>query len=429
MSTAALTVLLFVSLFGLMFIGLDLSFAIMLCATVTITAGGLAPEILIAQRMVNSADSFTMIACPLFILSGFLMEESGMSRNLVNWASALFGKTKGGVGVVAIVTCMIFAALTGSGPATVAAIGAIMFPALVENGYPRDTASGMLAAGGSLGPLIPPSIAMIIYGTTMGVSISDMFAGALLPGVVMAGCLIAANFILSRKYDLKISEKQSKQEMLKLTWKAMGTLMMPIIVLGGIYSGIFTATEAAGIAVAYSFAICLYYRKLTPRKLFRILLQAAETNAIGLLILNSAAVFTWVLTDLQIPLKLTAWLVPNLGSATHFMIAMVGILLVAGLFMEPAVNILIFAPLLVPVGLAFGIDLQYLSIVFCTTLIIGFMTPPFGPNIFEAVAITKVPFVESSRGVLPFTAAACVALLLVILIPGLSTWLPSLMGG
>lgn len=429
MSVTSCTILLFVLLIGLMISGLDLTFAIFLSSVSVMLLGDLTTFTTIAQRMVNSADSFTMIACPLFILSGFLMEESGMSQSLVEWASALFGRVRGGAGVVAIIVCMIFAALTGSGPATVAAIGGIMFPALMKAGYPKGTGAGMLAAGGSLGPLIPPSLAMIIYGTTMQVNISDLFAGAVLPGLVMTGCFLVTNWIVAKKYDIRAERNYTAKEKLQYTWKALGTLMMPILVLGSIYSGFATATEAAGIAALYSFAFCIVRKKLTIKRTWKIFLMTAETNAIGLMILNSASLFTWILTDLQIPAKLTHLMTANLSSPVEFMATMVIILLIAGCLMEPAVNIVIFAPLLIPVGLAFGYELQYLSMVFCVSLIIGFMTPPFGPNIFEAVAITKVSFHETSKGVLPFVLSSLIALLIVIMIPGLSTWLPNMLYG
>jgi C4-dicarboxylate transporter DctM subunit len=426
-----MTALLFIALFVLMFLGIPIAFSLLLSCSLMMYSSGFADLLVVVQRTVRGLDSFTILACPLFILAGYIMEESSMSQRLVEWVTCIFGKRRGSVGVVTIIACAIFAALTGSGPATVAAIGAIMYPALVQNGYPKGASAGLVATGGALGPIIPPSIPMIIYGTTMGISISKMFMGGIVPGVAIAAALIIVNNFLARnKYDVKVTEQHyTAKEKLKLTWRAAGTLFMPILVLGGIYGGVFTPTEAAGIACVYSTVIAICYRSMTPKKMVKILVKSAETTAVSMLIVGTANLFAWILAATKIPTKVTGVLVPLLHNKTLYMMALLVILMIVGCLMETIASISILAPIIVPTGIALGIDELHLAIIFVTVLVVGFVTPPFGVNLFTAASITDQRYTDVVKGALPFMFAAMAVMIILAFLPQLTTFLPNLIYG
>lgn len=424
-----MTALLFISLFVLMFLGLPIAFALLLSCSVTMLSSDLADLLVVVQRTVRGLDSFPVMACPLFIFAGYIMEESSMSQRLVDWVSCVFGKRRGSVGVVTIIACAIFAALTGSGPATVAAIGSIMYPALVSNGYPEGSSAGLVATGGALGPIIPPSIPMIIYGTTMGVDVSAMFMGGIVPGILIVVALILVNNYLARnKWHVKVDPREyTLREKLKLTWRAAGTLCMPVIVLGGIYGGIFTPTEAAGIAIVYSTLVAIGYRSMSVKKMIRVLVKSAETTAVSMLIVGTANVFSWILAATKIPTKVTAILVPLLKNETIYMIGLLIILLIVGCLMETIASISILAPIIVPAGVALGIDELHLAIIFVTVLVVGFVTPPFGVNLFTASSITGQSYSKVVKGALPFMLAAMAVLIVLAFTPELTTLIPNLL--
>lgn len=414
--------ILIVSLLILMFIGMPIAYALVLCSGITLVSTDFADLIIMVQRMFGGLDSFPILACPLFILAGYIMEGSSMSQRLVDWATCVCGRTRGGVGTVTIVACAIFAALTGSGPATVAAIGAIMYPALVSAGYPRNSSAALVAAGGALGPVIPPSIVMIIYGTTMGVSVPDMFTGAIVPGVLMAVALIAANSLMARKWKIEISDrKYTAKEVFHYTWKAAGTLFMPILVLGGIYKGIFTATEAAAIACTYSLIISICYKSMTFKKFFEILKKSATVSAMGLLIVGSANVFGWLLAAGKIPATITAFLVPLLHTKVLYMAVLLILLFIIGTLMETSASVVILAPIIVPTGLALGFDPLHLGLVFVIALVVGYITPPFGVNLFTVCSTTGESYVDVVKGLVPYILAVIAAVVFIAAFPILTT--------
>lgn len=414
--------ILIISLLVLMFIGMPIAYALVLCSGITLVTTDFADLVILVQRMFGGLDSFPILACPLFILAGYIMEGSSMSQRLVDWASCVCGRTRGGVGTVTVVACAIFAALTGSGPATVAAIGAIMYPALVNAGYPRNSSAALVAAGGALGPVIPPSIVMIIYGTTMGVSVPQMFTGAIIPGLLMAIALITANSLMARKWGIQISDrKYSAKEVLQYTWRAAGTLFMPILVLGGIYQGFFTATEAAAIACAYSLLISICYRSMSLRKLFEILKKSAVVSAMGLLIVGSANAFGWLLAAGKIPATITAFLVPLLHTKVLYMAVLLLILFLVGTLMETSASVVILAPIIVPTGLALGFDPLHLGLVFVIALVVGYITPPFGVNLFTVCSTTGESYTDVVKGLVPYILAVVAAVILIAVFPSLTS--------
>lgn len=414
--------ILIISLLVLMLIGMPIAYALVLCSGITLVSTDFADLIIMVQRMFGGLDSFPILACPLFILAGYIMEGRSMSQRLVDWASCVCGRTRGGVGTVTIVACAIFAALTGSGPATVAAIGAIMYPALIDAGYPKNSSAALVAAGGALGPVIPPSIVMIIYGTTMGVSVPDMFTGAIVPGVLMAVALIAANNLMARRWGIEVSDKKyTAREVLGYTWKAAGTLFMPVLVLGGIYKGIFTATEAAAIACAYSLLISICYKSMTFKKLFEILKKSATVSAMGLLIVGSANVFGWLLAAGKIPATITTFLVPLLHTKVLYMAVLLILLFIIGTLMETSASVVILAPIIVPTGLALGFDPLHLGLVFVIALVVGYITPPFGVNLFTVCSTTGESYVDVVKGLVPYILTVIAAVILIAAFPVLTT--------
>ena len=420
-------VLLLGLLLVLIFFGIPIGFAILLTSTLFIQATDLTELVVIPQRLALGLDSSSLLAIPLFTLMGYIMEACGLSKRLVDWVYSLFGRVRGSLGIVTIICCTIFAALSGSGPATVMAIGTLLVPAMEENGYPPRSAAGLTAMAGALGPIIPPSIVMIVYGTTMSVSITKMFMGGVLPGLLIALFLIITNQIITRKFDLKVSQQHyTFGDLLRITWRALPTLLLPVLILGGIYGGVVTPTESATVGCVYSLVLALVYRKINVKSFIEILRKTVETTAMIAILTGSAAVFGWILSTTRIPTQIANVIVPVLGGNTVlYWIILLIILMFVGCIMDALASIVMLAPILVPIGTAMGIQDIHLGIVFCVSLIIGFVTPPFGANLFAAVGLTKQPFAEVVKGVIPFLIAALIALILLVVFPQISMFLPS----
>ncbi len=419
---------LFLPLFILLFSGLPIFFCLALTSAAFLTVTGMRPLVIVAQRLMVGMDSFVLLAVPLFTLSGYLMEQGGLSRRLVDWVGKLFGGFRGSAGIITIACCAIFAALTGSGPATVAAIGAVMFQPLLKTGYPRPTAAGMLAAGGALGPIIPPSIAMIVYGSTMNLSIPKMFIGSIIPGLIITFLYMGVNVVIARtNRNIRIeSADRSLGEIVLSTWRAAPVLLLPIIVLGGIYGGVFTPTEAATVCVVYSLALGAAYRELSVGRLLTAMRKTVTTSASIALIVGISSVFGWILASARIPTTLARTLVPLLENSAVYMAALLAILFVVGCLMETLSSIVILAPLLVPIGIELGVDPLHLGVVFCITLVVGFITPPFGINLFTAVSVTETSYIDVVKGVTPFMICALIACALFAYFPSIILFLPSL---
>ena len=310
-------VLLLGLLLVLIFFGIPIGFAILLTSTLFIQATDLTELVVIPQRLALGLDSSSLLAIPLFTLMGYIMEACGLSKRLVDWVYSLSGRVRGSLGIVTIICCTIFAALSGSGPATVMAIGTLLVPAMEENGYPPRSAAGLTAMAGALGPIIPPSIVMIVYGTTMSVSITKMFMGGVLPGLLIALFLIITNQIITRKFDLKVSQQHyTFGDLLRITWRALPTLLLPVLILGGIYGGVVTPTESATVGCVYSLVLALVYRKINVKSFIEILRKTVETTAMIAILTGSAAVFGWILSTTRIPTQIANVIVPMLGGNT-----------------------------------------------------------------------------------------------------------------
>lgn len=418
-------VLLFSMLFIMLLICVPIGYAIGLSSIFYLILTHAAPLATIPAKMIVGGDSFLFLAVPMFTFAGYLMEMGGISERLINWVNKLCGRIPGSLGAVTIITCTIFAALTGSGAATVAAVGAILYPLMIKQNYPEDQAAATIAAGGTLGPIIPPSITMIIYGSAMGVSVSDMFLGGVVPGLIIAVLFLAFNTFFAIKHKIPRDEtKYSGKEILLATWKSLGVLMLPVIILGGIYSGIVTPTEAAALAIVYSLALMIAFKQFTLKRFLEICQRTVKTTSVIMLIVTISNAFAYVLTIERVPALIANALTPLIGSATTYMVILIILLLIVGALMDSAPAILILAPILVPIGLNLGIDPLHLGIVFCVTLIVGLITPPFGINLFTAVATTGVSFEHVTRRVIPFIVCAVISILVIAFIPQTVTFLP-----
>ena len=414
--------MLFVFLFVLMFIGVPISFAIAGSGIVYLQLTGIKPLLVAAQRIIVGMDSFPLLAIPLFTLGGYLMECLGISKRLIDWVKMFCGGIHGAMGMVTIIACTIFAALTGSGPATVVAIGSLMIPNMLESGYSEESAAGIVASAGALGPVIPPSIAMIVYGSTMGVSVTGMFKNSIVPGLLIAVMLMCTNYMIARKNHIK-NEKihYSLKDVLRNTWKALGALLLPIIILGGIYGGIFTPTEAATVCVLYSVCLGIVYKELTPGKLTESLKKTVYTSAAVVFIIACANLFGWLLTVTRVPNMVTEALVPVLKNKYVYLFILSLLLFVVGALMDTLASIVVLAPIIVPIGIALGVNEMHLAVLFCVNLIVGFITPPFGVNLFSAVQTAKISYSKVVRGVIPFMITEMAAVLIITFVPWMCT--------
>lgn len=422
--------LLFSCFFVLLALGLPIAFVIFTSSAIYLTVTDLSPLILLVQKAVAGVDSFSLMAIPLFIVMGYLMEAAGLSQRLIDWTEMFFGRVTGGLGMIAIVASTIFAALTGSGPATVAAIGTIMFPRMVQKGYPRGDAAGLVSAAAALGPVIPPSTVMIIYATTMSVPISELFVAGVTPGVLIAVIFCVINYYYAKKvWRLpKETKRYTFKESMRLTLKALPTLLLPVIILGGIYGGIFTPTEAGAIGAMYSVVLGIVYRSLTWKKLVDVFKKSLEASAMAGFLIGMSSIFCWIIAAAKIPAQIVDTLLPVLnGNTFFFWVAFLLILLVAGCVLEALSAVVILAPILIPVGLAMGLEPMHLAVVFCVTMTIGIVTPPFGGVLFTTVSITKTPFGEVAKGEIPYIFAMILVCVLIAIFPDLALWLPNLM--
>lgn len=423
--------IMFLMMLFLILLGVPVAFGIGLSSIFFLAVTNMKPLVLVAQRMVTGLDSFPLLAIPLFILVGNLMASGGISKRLVKWAESLVGGLAGGLGIVAILSCVIFAAISGSGPATVATIGVIIIPAMVAKGYTKETSGGLVAAAGALGPIIPPSIPMIIYGVTMQLSITDMFLAGILPGLLIATLLVGVNMVIARRSPAILSHrgeiKFSIKDVLKNTWSALGALLLPVVILGGIYGGIFTPTEAASVGVAYSFIVGGFiYRELNFKEIPKILIDTMETSAMICFIVAAANVLSWIMSATQISDIIISALLVYITNKVTYLIMLNFLLIFVGALMDTIAAILIIAPIIIPLGIQLGLDPLHLGVLFVINMVIGYVTPPFGYNLFTASSITGLEFSSIVRGVWPFLLVQIIALFILAFVPQIILFLPNL---
>ncbi|TGB02939.1 TRAP transporter large permease [Halobacillus salinus] len=421
------SLVLFGSFAILLLLSVPIGIALGLATMVTIFYSGTIPIEFLMKELVTSVDSFPLMAVPFFILAGEIMGKGGISERLFNFANALVGNKTGGFAMATIVTCMFFAAISGSGPATVAAIGGIMIPAMVRQGYDKKFATATVAAAGSIGVIIPPSIPMVIYGVVGSASIGDMFIAGIIPGLIVGAALMIWAYLYSRKNNYKGSgEKSTLADVGKTFWEAKWALVIPVIILGGIYGGIFTPTEAAVIAVVYGLiAGLLLYRELKVKDLPKVLADSALTTATVLIIVGSATAFGRLLTIEQIPAQVANFLLSISDNQIVIILLITLLLLVVGCFMDTLAAIIILTPILLPIATNIGYDPIHFGIIMVVNLAIGFITPPLGVNLFVGSGISGLSIEKLSKAIIPYFLAMIFALLMITFIPELSLWLIS----
>ncbi|MBO9475218.1 MULTISPECIES: TRAP transporter large permease [unclassified Shimia] len=421
--------ILFASLFGLMLLRVPIAFSLALSSFAYILHSGL-PPVLLMHNLVNGMDSFPLLAIPFFILAGALMNSAGITARIFGFARAIVGWMHGGLGHVNIGASIIFAGMSGAAVADAGGLGAIEIKAMREAGYDDDFSVGVTAASSTIGPIIPPSLPLVIFGVMASVSIGQLFVAGIVPGLMMAAALSIMVWWMSRKrnYPRDVSFSVS---LIGTRFKAAFLpLMTPVIIVGGIVSGAFTPTEAAICAAAYALVLgTLVYRTLTLRKLAVISLETIETTAAIMLIVGAASVFAWILTANQIASQFAEFVLSFTDSKAVVLLLIMAIVLIVGLFMETIAAISILVPVLMPVAAQFGIDPIHLGIIVILNLMLGLLTPPVGMVLFVLSRVSKVPFEQCVKATLPFLVPLIGVLLLLTFIPQLVLWLPQMLYG
>lgn len=424
------TAILFGSFFLLLVIGVPIGIAL---GTASLLAIAYIPFLsfdLYALGLVSGINSFTLIAVVLFTLAGSIMAEGGISRRLIAVADRAFGRSPGDLGTVTIMACLFFAAISGTGSATVAAIGLAMIPALVERGYDRAYAGAMVASAGGLGVMIPPSVVMIVYAVAAGVSVTALFMAGIIPGIVIALSLIAYNILQRRKAAPYAAVAVSEGSVWSALNRAKLALAMPIVVLGGIYSGIVTPTESSAVAVVYALIVsCFVYRELPLRVIPKMMLDSALLVSAVLVIIGASVAFGRIIALEKIPTELAQFVLSLTESKSIVLLAAIALLLIVGTFLETLAAIVILTPVLLPIMLKLGVDPVHFGIVMIVALAIGFVTPPLGANLFMAAQVGQIPFDKIARRIFPWVVTMVVALLIITFIPWLTLVLPEIFLG
>ncbi len=400
------------------------------CSLVYALIGGKAPITTLIQTIFGGLATFPLLAIPLFMLAGNLMNEGGLTPDLVKFARLLLGHIRGGLGHATILACAIFAAISGAAVATAVAIGVVMIPAMKKAGYDEGTAAALTSTAACLGPIIPPSIPFIIYGVAANVSIAGLFLGGVLPGIVLAGALMIYVYVVATKHDYPRDPKTPGKELLIAAWKALPALFMPVLIMGGILSGMFTPTEAAGVTVLYAAIMgAFYYRKLTIKSLPKVLLASGLESGMVMLLIAMSEPFAWFVAVDQIPQRLIEWM-STVTTSPYMILLLVNIfLLLLGIPMETAPALVIVTPVLAPIAAAVGIDPIHMGIVICLNLVLGLITPPVGAVLFAVCGTANISLQRLSKAIWPPFLVSLVVLAIVTYLPWLSTFLPKLLLG
>ncbi len=413
-----------VTLVVFLIVSVPIGVAIGSSVVVALLAGDLPPEFLM-QKLFFSLDSFPLLAVPFFILSGEIMQKGSMAQSLLSFSKCLVGHITGGLAHVSILTCMFYGALSGSAPATVAAVGGIMIPAMEREGYKKDFSSAVNTAGGCLGVMIPPSVPLIIYGTTANVSVGDLFICGIFPGIFIGLLLMAVSYLIAKRTQpVNRAERASWRETLRAFSHAKYALVVPVIVLGGIYGGITTPTEAGAIAVVYAFVTeGLILKTLTWKSIRDIFRSSCLTSASIFIVVATASALGQLLMIYNVPDLIVEGLSGMTGNKYILLSVIIVLLLIMGTFMDALANILILTPLLQPLASAAGIDMTHFGIVMIVAVSIGFLTPPVGVNLFVACGISGISIERLSVAVLPFVGIMILGLFVLAFVPQLSLFL------
>ena len=420
---------LFFMLFLLMFIGVPIAISLGLAGSLTIIFFSPDSVRSLAIKLFETSEHYTLLAIPFFLLAGAFMTTGGVARRLIDFANACVGHIRGGLAIAAVLACMLFAALSGSSPATVAAVGSIAIAGMVRSGYPQEFGAGIVCNAGTLGILIPPSIVMVVYAAATETSVGKLFMAGVVPGVLLGLTLMIAIYIVAVKKNLPALPRATFREWIGAARKAIWGLLLMVIILGGIYSGMFTPTEAAAVAAVYSAFIALFvYKDLTFREVPKVLLESGKLSIMLMFIIANAMLFAHVLTTEQLPQQITTWVIEAGLTPITFLLVVNIVLLIAGAFMEPSAIILILAPILFPIATQLGIDPIHLGIIMVVNLEIGLVTPPVGLNLFVSSAVTGMPLTATIRAALPWLMILLAFLMLVTYVPFISLALPNWIG-
>lgn len=418
------TVVLFSTLAVLILLNVPIAVSLGLASVITLIVSDISLS-LFASLIAAALSRFTLLAIPFFILAGTIMEKSGISDRLIKFANKLVSHLPAGLAMVAVITSLFFAAISGSGPATVAALGVILIPAMVKAGYPKDMSSALLASSGAIGIIIPPSIAFVVYGVTARVSIGKMFIAGIIPGILMGLAFIICSLILVRNHKYERSDSISFKEVVSSFFEAFWGLLTPFIILGGIYSGYFTPTEAAAVAVVYGLLVGLFiYREIKLKDLFKVLTEAAKSTSVVMLIVANASVFAWIINTEGIAIRAANLLLAISTNEIILLLIINVLLLIVGCFIDAISVYYILVPILMPVAFEIGYDPVALGVMMTVNLAIGQITPPVGVNLYVACGIANLNIKQITRAVLPFLVAALIVLFLITYFPQISTWLP-----
>jgi C4-dicarboxylate transporter, DctM subunit len=411
-----------------LFLGVPIAWSIVLSCITALIVDGTIPVTILAQRLFTGADSFAMLAVPAFLLAGEIMSRGGISIRVVNFASSIVGGITGSLALVSIVACSFFASLSGSALATTAAIGSIMIPEMSKRGYPKDFSAAVQAIGGTLGPVIPPSIVMIFYGNSTGVSIAGLLISGVVPGIISCIGLCIIAYIIAKKRRFPKEEGFSWSRAVNSGKEASFALGTPAIILGGIYSGMFTPTESAGVAVVYSLIVAVFiFKQINLVELWVLFKDTAKVTANLLILVISAQLFGWLVAYFNIPDLIGDWIGTVASNEFVFFLLIDMLLFIAGMFMEAISIVVIAAPILHPLAMNYGIDPIHFGLVVVFALCLGIATPPFGPTTYVACGISKESIYKVGLQLLPFVAIQVIITLLLSFIPQLSLWLPRLM--
>ncbi len=381
----------------------------------------------VVKEMFAAINKFPLAAIPFFILAGNLMESGGISARLVDFAKSIVGGVQGGLGATCVLTCMIFAAVSGSSVATTFAIGAILIPALIKHGYPTNYAAALQATAAELGVIIPPSIPMILYGVSAEVSIGELFISGFGPGLLIGVALMVYVIVYARIKGYGKGDKEGKLPFLLAARKAILALFMPVIILGGIYGGVFTPTEASVVAVFYAFIVGVFvYRETRFSDLPRVLKKSVISSAVIMFIIANAGLFSYLITRAGVPDRIAAFLVEILQSPVLFLLGVNAALFVIGMFIETSASIIVLAPILAPVAVHFGIDPVHFGIIMVVNLALGMITPPFGVNLFAACTVARISLDQIIPRLLPFVLVILVCLMAITFMPFISIGLRDL---
>jgi tripartite ATP-independent transporter DctM subunit len=408
------------SLLGAMTIGMPIAFALIICGIALMTYLDIFDSQIIAQNVINGVDSFPLMAVPFFILAGEIMNTGGLARRILNFAIAIVGHLRGGLGYVAILTSCILASLSGSAVADAAALGALLVPMMVAAGHNRASAAGLVAAGGIIAPVIPPSIGFVIFGVAAGVSISKLFLAGVVPGLMLGGSLCFAWWWVARNENSVSPPRQSLAQIFRALIDGFWALMLPMIIIVGLRFGIFTPTEAAVVVAVYSFIVATFvYRELTFPQLVKILISSAQITAVVMFLVAAALVSSWLITVAEISSQIVELARPFMGNQTLLMIVLMTIVVIVGTALDMTPTILILTPVLMPIVREAGIDPVYFGVLFVINNAIGLITPPVGVVLNVVCGVAKVSMDEIMRGVWPFMIAQLVVLALLTLFPSL----------